>query len=61
MVKLLGVVSQGQPTLVLLELMETGDLRKYLRSLRPDGDNKGGNPPTLQVSNVTISVVKKII
>ena len=48
-VKLLGVVSQGQPTLVLMELMENGDLRKYLRSLRPDNNNRGGDPPTLQV------------
>ena len=50
-VKLLGVVSQGQPTLVLMELMENGDLRKYLRGLRPDNNNRGGSPPTLQVGD----------
>jgi insulin-like growth factor 1 receptor len=50
-VKLLGVVSQGQPTLVLMELMENGDLRKYLRALRPDSENNlGRSPPALKVS-----------
>lgn len=34
-VRLLGVVSQGQPTLVIMELMTRGDLKSYLRSLRP--------------------------
>uniref|UniRef100_A0A8D0AXF3 Insulin-like growth factor 1 receptor n=1 Tax=Sander lucioperca TaxID=283035 RepID=A0A8D0AXF3_SANLU len=34
-VRLLGVVSQGQPTLVIMELMTRGDLKTYLRSLRP--------------------------
>ncbi|XP_052002563.1 insulin-like growth factor 1b receptor [Xyrauchen texanus] len=33
-VRLLGVVSQGQPTLVIMELMTQGDLKSYLRSLR---------------------------
>ncbi|MEQ2181430.1 hypothetical protein GOODEAATRI_011482 [Goodea atripinnis] len=32
-VRLLGVVSQGQPTLVIMELMTRGDLKSYLRSL----------------------------
>ncbi|XP_055460858.1 insulin-like growth factor 1 receptor, partial [Psammomys obesus] len=35
-VRLLGVVSQGQPTLVVMELMAHGDLKSHLRSLRPD-------------------------
>lgn len=35
-VRLLGVVSQGQPTLVVMELMANGDLKSYLRSHRPD-------------------------
>ncbi|XP_076118364.1 insulin-like growth factor 1a receptor [Alosa pseudoharengus] len=34
-VRLLGVVSQGQPTLVIMELMTRGDLKSHLRSLRP--------------------------
>ncbi|XP_054858143.1 insulin-like growth factor 1 receptor [Eublepharis macularius] len=38
-VRLLGVVSQGQPTLVIMELMTRGDLKSYLRSLRPDTEN----------------------
>ncbi|XP_045769194.1 insulin receptor-like isoform X2 [Maniola jurtina] len=52
-VRLLGVVSNGQPTLVVMELMECGDLKTYLRSHRPDAESslpkKGGDaPPTLQ-------------
>lgn len=33
-VRLLGIVSQGQPTLVIMELMALGDLKGYLRSCR---------------------------
>ncbi|XP_063003180.1 insulin receptor [Elgaria multicarinata webbii] len=48
-VRLLGVVSKGQPTLVVMELMAHGDLKSYLRSLRPDSENNPGRPPpTLQ-------------
>uniref|UniRef100_A0A665TIL1 Tyrosine-protein kinase receptor n=1 Tax=Echeneis naucrates TaxID=173247 RepID=A0A665TIL1_ECHNA len=46
-VRLLGVVSKGQPTLVVMELMTHGDLKSYLRSLRPD-NNPGRPPPTLK-------------
>lgn len=41
-VRLLGVVSKGQPTLVVMELMAHGDLKSYLRSLRPDAEVKVG-------------------
>ncbi len=34
-VKLYGVVSDGQPALVVMEYMENGNLRDYLRSRRP--------------------------
>ena len=45
-VKLLGVVSRGQPTLVVMELMKQGDLKAYLRKHRPDAENiKEGEPP----------------
>lgn len=37
-VRLLGVVSKGQPTLVVMELMVHGDLKSYLRSLRPEAE-----------------------
>ncbi|KAM8974756.1 insulin-like growth factor 1 receptor [Pelodytes ibericus] len=48
-VRLLGVVSQGQPTLVIMELMTRGDLKSYLRSLRPDAENNAGrHPPSLK-------------
>lgn len=51
-VQLLGVVSQGQPTLVVMELMANGDLKSYLRSHRPDADSynssPGRYPPTLK-------------
>jgi len=59
-VKLLGVVSKGQPTLVIMELMANGDLKTYLRSHRPDADDgrrgprgprshHDRQPPTLRV------------
>ncbi|XP_067209270.1 insulin-like receptor isoform X2 [Linepithema humile] len=47
-VKLLGVVSQGQPTLVVMELMVNGDLKTYLRSHRPDVCENSKTPPTLR-------------
>jgi len=37
-VRLLGVVSKGQPTLVVMELMTNGDLKSFLRCLRPDSE-----------------------
>lgn len=51
-VRLLGVVSRGQPTLVVMELMANGDLKSYLRSHRPDSDVYDPEicvqPPTLK-------------
>jgi insulin receptor len=51
-VRLLGVVSSGQPTLVIMELMPNGDLKGYLRSHRPDADRGTDElpvqPPTLK-------------
>uniref|UniRef100_A0A6Q2X2L3 Tyrosine-protein kinase receptor n=1 Tax=Esox lucius TaxID=8010 RepID=A0A6Q2X2L3_ESOLU len=49
-VRLLGVVSKGQPTLVVMELMTHGDLKSFLRCLRPDSENNptGKPPPTLK-------------
>uniref|UniRef100_A0A3B1J7U9 Tyrosine-protein kinase receptor n=1 Tax=Astyanax mexicanus TaxID=7994 RepID=A0A3B1J7U9_ASTMX len=44
-VRLLGVVSKGQPTLVVMELMTHGDLKSYLRCLRPESENNPGRPP----------------
>lgn len=35
-VKLIGVVSRGQPAYVLMELMANGDLKNFLRLHRPD-------------------------
>lgn len=43
-VRLLGVVSCGHPTLVIMELMANGDLKGYLRSHRPEYEN-GTDPP----------------
>ncbi|XP_018571455.1 insulin-like peptide receptor isoform X2 [Anoplophora glabripennis] len=42
-VKLLGVVSRGQPPLVVMELMERGDLKKYLRKTRDSSQNITAN------------------
>lgn len=50
-VQLLGVVSEGQPVLVIMELMSNGDLKTYLRSHRPDVSvDPTRQPPTLKVS-----------
>lgn len=46
-VRLLGVVSRGQPVLVIMELMVNGDLKGYLRSHRPESGNEV-QPPTLR-------------
>ncbi|CAJ0581229.1 unnamed protein product, partial [Mesorhabditis spiculigera] len=44
-VKLYGVVSDGQPVLVVMEMMAKGNLRDYLRSRRPDAEeNLDGLP-----------------
>ncbi|KAM7396670.1 hypothetical protein PAMP_019694 [Pampus punctatissimus] len=45
MVRLLGVVSQGQPTLVIMELMTRGDLKSHLRSLRKENATSQVLPP----------------
>lgn len=47
-VRLLGVVSRGQPVLVIMELMVNGDLKGYLRSHRPESGNESAQPPTLR-------------
>ncbi|XP_033823932.1 insulin-like growth factor 1a receptor [Periophthalmus magnuspinnatus] len=44
-VRLLGVVSQGQPTLVIMELMTRGDLKSHLRSLRKPNSTTQVLPP----------------
>jgi hypothetical protein len=46
-VKLFGVVSNGQPVLVVMELMEKGNLRDYLRTRRPGAEENVDNlqPP----------------
>lgn len=46
-VHLLGVVSRGQPVLVVMELMVLGDLKGYLRSHRPESGNDTIQPPSL--------------
>lgn len=43
-VRLLGVISRGQPTFVVMELMANGDLKGYLRLHRPEYDT-GTDPP----------------
>lgn len=47
MVRLLGVVSLGQPVFVLMELMANGDLKTFLRNRRPS-ETSAGQPPTLE-------------
>ncbi|XP_050497330.1 insulin-like receptor [Diabrotica virgifera virgifera] len=60
-VRLLGVVSEGQPTLVIMELMANGDLKSYLRSHRPDMENYNSalikHPPSLkQILQMAIEI-----
>ncbi|XP_060537020.1 insulin-like receptor [Cylas formicarius] len=60
-VRLLGVVSQGQPTLVIMELMAHGDLKSYLRSHRPDAESLNSiipkQPPSLkQILQMAIEI-----
>uniref|UniRef100_A0A674CID1 Tyrosine-protein kinase receptor n=1 Tax=Salmo trutta TaxID=8032 RepID=A0A674CID1_SALTR len=52
-VRLLGVVSQGQPTLVIMELMTKGDLKSHLRSLRLSSSES--------TSSLNLPPLKKII
>ncbi|PAV92164.1 hypothetical protein WR25_05330 isoform B [Diploscapter pachys] len=44
-IKLLGVVSDGQPVLVVMEMMSKGNLRDYLRSRRPGAEENKDNSP----------------
>ncbi|XP_055620712.1 insulin-like receptor isoform X2 [Toxorhynchites rutilus septentrionalis] len=59
-VRLLGVVSQNGPTLVVMELMANGDLKGYLRRHRPDyenGNEPSPQPPTLrQIYQMAIEI-----
>ncbi|XP_072050525.1 insulin-like peptide receptor isoform X2 [Amphiura filiformis] len=52
-VRLLGVVSKGQPTYVIMEFMAQGDLKNWLRARRPENQadlplNERKYPPTLE-------------
>lgn len=54
-VGLIGVVSNGQPTLVIMELMAMGDLKGYLRHHRPE--EGGTQAPTLkQILKMAIEI-----
>ncbi|XP_053282315.1 LOW QUALITY PROTEIN: insulin-like growth factor 1a receptor [Pleuronectes platessa] len=52
-VRLLGVVSQGQPTLVIMELMTRGDLKSHLRSLRKENSTTQVLPPLKKMIQMT--------
>ncbi|XP_028395749.1 insulin-like growth factor 1 receptor [Dendronephthya gigantea] len=47
--RLLGVVSAGDPVLVIMELMENGDLKSFLRKRRPDSEEDCSLPPPTNV------------
>ena len=50
------MVSKGQPTLVVMELMTHGDLKSFLRALRPDSEsNPTGKPPPTQKEMIQMS------
>eukprot|EP00118_Oscarella_pearsei_P018035 m.182202 g.182202 ORF g.182202 m.182202 type:complete len:1194 (+) comp39289_c0_seq20:59-3640(+) len=50
-VRLLGIVSNGEPALVIMEIMELGNLKTYLRSLRLEGSS--GEPVCLSRNKMT--------
>ncbi|KAF7271558.1 hypothetical protein GWI33_015587 [Rhynchophorus ferrugineus] len=55
-VRLLGVVSQGQPTLVIMELMAKGDLKSYLRSHRPENNDRKSAPTLKQILQMAVEI-----
>lgn len=55
-VRLLGVVSRGQPTLVIMELMANGDLKGYLRSHRPEAENQNQPPSLKRILQMSIEI-----
>lgn len=60
-VRLYGVVSQGQPALVLMELMPQGDLKTYLLQHRPEmAKDPSTKPPTLRV-NINYRIIIEFV
>lgn len=55
-VRLIGVVSRGQPTLVIMELMANGDLKGYLRSHRPELGNDIQPPSLRRILQMAIEI-----
>lgn len=55
-VRLLGVVSNGQPTLVIMELMANGDLKGYLRSHRPESEVPLPPPSLRRILQMAIEI-----
>lgn len=55
-VRLLGVVSRGQPTLVIMELMANGDLKGYLRSHRPEVEHQSQPPSLRRILQMSIEI-----
>lgn len=55
-VRLLGVVSRGQPVLVIMELMVNGDLKGFLRSHRPETGTDAQPPSLRQILQMSIEI-----
>ncbi|XP_022110931.1 insulin-like peptide receptor isoform X2 [Acanthaster planci] len=61
-VKLLGVVSKGQPTFVIMEYMAQGDLKNWLRARRPENQtdvplqNRKYPPSLPEILNMGVEV-----
>lgn len=51
-IHLYGVVSDGQPVLVVMEMMGKGNLRDYLRSRRPDAEENTDHLPVPEDSEI---------
>ena len=61
--RLLGVVSAGDPVLVIMELMENGDLKSFLRRRRPVSIKLGyvifSIPYTIMIYRETVANMTK--
>ena len=57
-VRLLGVVSRGQPTYVVMEFMAQGDLKNWLRARRPE--NQQDLPVSQPIKNLCFNLFSPI-
>ena len=59
-VRLLGVVSEGQPAYVIMELMDNGDLKNFLRMHRPEEEVSHSIPNWIVRLSLRLSLDRRI-